>query len=212
MEARETMIIHNRKLVYSIANGYKGRGLEYDDLAAEGMLGLIRGIEEFDPTRDKKLSTYVSYWIRQSIRLAIMKQTKTIRLPDHIVKLIYTWKKVEREVFQELGSTPDREEVSSRLKLTRSQKEMIDQAFKTMRFEEMTDVGVTNRDDCSEEIHYALGQLSETDRFIITHRYELNAAERLTHKEIGKKLGCSKLDVGYREKKALKKMKEKLEV
>ena len=94
--ALSRMIRANLRLVVKIAQDYAGRGLALDDLIGEGNLGLIRAAEKFEPRYGTRFSTYASYWIKQSIRLALSNSTAVIRLPAHVSNLLYKWRKAER--------------------------------------------------------------------------------------------------------------------
>ncbi len=95
-EARNRMVQANLRLVVTIARGFRGRGLEFDDLVGEGNLGLIRAAEKFDPRFGRRFSIYASYWIKEAIRNALLKTASTIRLPCHMVVLLTKWRRAER--------------------------------------------------------------------------------------------------------------------
>ena len=118
-DARSRMIQANLRLVVKIARDYMGRGMILEDLIGEGNLGLIRATEEFQPRFGTRFSTYAAYWIKQSIRHALINTTSTIRLPAHMVGLLTKWRRSERALCRELGRTPSFNEVASHLKLER---------------------------------------------------------------------------------------------
>src|SRR3954468_18526242 len=127
-DARSRLIQANLRLVVKIARDYTGRGMGLEDLIGEGNLGLIRAAEEYDPRFGTRFSTYASYWIKQSIRHALINTTTTIRLPAHMYGLLTRWRKAERSLCRERGSAPSFEEVGSFLGLSEAQMFMVSRA------------------------------------------------------------------------------------
>src|SRR3954469_5006615 len=127
-DARALMIQANLRLVVKIARDYLGRGLVLDALFGEGILGLIRAAEEFDPRFGTRFSTYASYWIKQAIRHALINTAATIRLPAHMVNLLTKWRRAERALTRELGCTPTTDQVAVALGLTDTQRILVEKA------------------------------------------------------------------------------------
>lgn len=117
-KAKKTLIECNLRLVISIAKRFSTRGMSMQDLIQEGNLGLIKAIEKFDPNRGFKLSTYATWWIKQSIMRALADQSRTIRIPVHMVETINSYKKISRELEQTLGREPNANEIANRLGVT----------------------------------------------------------------------------------------------
>src|SRR5215472_15400995 len=117
--ARDHMVKANLRLVVNIARGYLGKGLCLEDLIEEGNLGLMRAVEGFDGSMDTRFSTYASYWIKQSIRRAVMNNGKPIRLPAYMVSLLAKWRRATTVLTDRLGRPPTHEEVGKALRLSK---------------------------------------------------------------------------------------------
>src|SRR5207249_8976766 len=111
-EARDQMVRANLRLVVNIARGYTGKGLALQDLIEEGNLGLLRAAEGFDPTMNTRFSTYASYWIKQSIKRAVVNTAKTVRVPAYMADLVGKWRRAANALTDELGRAPADEEVA----------------------------------------------------------------------------------------------------
>ncbi len=128
-EAREHMVKANLRLVVNIARGYLGKGLSLDDLIEEGNLGLMRAVEGFDGSMETRFSTYASYWIKQSIRRAVMNQGKPIRLPAYMVTLLSKWKRATSNLSERLGRAPTPNEVGQALRLSKRKQGIVAKAI-----------------------------------------------------------------------------------
>src|ERR1700687_5671013 len=118
-EARDLMVRANLRLVVNLARGYTGKGLGLQDLIAEGNLGLLRAIEAFDPSMNTRFRTYASFWIKQSIKRAMIHSAKTMRFPAYVVELLAKWRRANAQLQDKLGRPPTEEEVARSLKLPR---------------------------------------------------------------------------------------------
>src|ERR1700758_3816886 len=127
-EARDHMVRANLRLVVNIARSYTGKGLGLQDLIAEGNLGLLRAVEGFDPSMNTRFSTYASYWIKQSIKRAVINTAKTVRLPAYMVELLSKWRRATAELQEKLGRTPTQEEVAQHLRLPKKKLAIIRKA------------------------------------------------------------------------------------
>src|SRR5512135_2542200 len=117
--AREHMVKANLRLVVNIARGYLNKGLSLEDLIEEGNLGLMRAVEGYDGAMETRFSTYASYWIKQSIRRAVMNNGKVIRLPAYMVSLLSKWKRANALLTDRLGRSPTPDEVGKLLRLSK---------------------------------------------------------------------------------------------
>src|SRR3982751_5617064 len=126
--ARDRMVRANLRLVVNIARGYSGKGLGLQDLIEEGNLGLSRAVEGFDPAMGTRFSTYASYWIKQSIKRALINTGKTIRIPAYMVELLSKWRRATARLTEELGRTPTPEEIARVLGLAKKKLPIIKKA------------------------------------------------------------------------------------
>src|SRR4051812_17775879 len=139
VKARDRMVRANLRLVVNIARGYTGKGLGLQDLIEEGNLGLLRAVEGFDPAMGTRFSTYASYWIKQSIKRALINGGKTIRIPAYMVELLSKWRRASARLTEELGRTPTPEEVARVLGLARKKLPIIKKAIKIYNLTPQTD-------------------------------------------------------------------------
>src|ERR671932_1853856 len=138
-EARDRMVRANLRLVVNIARSYTGKGLSLQDLIEEGNLGLLRAVEGFDPSRETRFSTYASYWIKQSIKRALVNTAKTIRIPAYMVELLAKWRRATTKLQDELGRPPTHEEVAKSLNLPKKKLAIIKKAIRVYNAAPQTD-------------------------------------------------------------------------
>lgn len=227
-EARKKLILSNLRLVISIAKKHVNRGVLLLDLIEEGNLGLIRAVDKFDYKRGTRLSTYASWWIRQSICRAIAAQGRTVRLPVHMIELINKWLRISRQLSQALGRTPTFSEIAERMEMPEQKlKEIARLAQKTASlntppgdFSENTQLEDMLEDSASassfeelerqlqcEEIFKLLEKLNERERDTLILRYGLKDGVPLTLEEAGRKFGVTRERVRQIEAEAIRKLK-----
>src|SRR6059058_1044107 len=137
--ARDQMVRANLRLVVNIARGYTGKGLNLQDLIEEGNLGLLRAVEGFDPSMNTRFSTYASYWIKQSIKRALVNTAKTIRIPAYMVELLAKWRRASTKLQEELGRAPSKEEIARSLNLPKKKLSIIKKAIRVYNSAPQTD-------------------------------------------------------------------------
>ncbi|HID77920.1 MAG TPA: RNA polymerase sigma factor RpoD/SigA [Planctomycetaceae bacterium] len=230
-EARDRMVRANLRLVVNIARGYTGKGLSLQDLIEEGNLGLLRAVEGFDPAVGTRFSTYASYWIKQSIKRALINSAKTIRIPAYMVELLSKWRRASTRLAEELGRTPTPEEVARVLGLPRKKLSIIKKAIRIYNLTPQTDQGdsgwslgdmiMDERTRSPDEellehdnLRHVLRQLEVMDQreaTVLKMRFGLDGHEPRTLKEIGQALGLTRERVRQIETEALAKLGESLE-
>ena len=140
-EARDRMVRANLRLVVNIARAYGNKGLPLQDLIEEGNLGLLRAVEGFDPTMGTRFSTYASYWIKQSIKRALVNTGRTIRVPAYMVELLSKWRRATAQLTDELGRPPTPEEIAVVLQLPKKKLRIVKKAIQLYNSTPQTDTG-----------------------------------------------------------------------
>ena len=228
--AREQLVRSNLRLVVNIAKKYGGRGISLGDLIEEGNLGLIKAVDYFDPERGTRFSTYAAWWIKQSIKRALLENVQLVHIPTYMVALINQWRHITAELESRLGRTPDVEEMADIMRLPLRKAKIIHRIVKVLS--SVTDTGGDGSDGnelleatledkeggkpedamvADEERAKAMRLLNEIEpreADVLRLHYGLNGRKPMTLKEIGKKLGLTRERIRQIQRSALTKLYE----
>ncbi len=230
-EAREQMIKANLRLVVKIARDYEGLGVPLLDLISEGNIGLMKGVERFDPDKGAKFSTYGAFWIKQAIRRALDNQAKTIRLPSHVVERLGVLQRAATKLTEELGREPSDDELAAETGLSERKVKQYRQASAAPA---SLDAPIGNDSDANkiadivadekavlpsdqmsasvdlDLMNELLADLNEREVTILRRRYGLDGEQEKTLEEIGVDYGLTRERIRQIENAALKKLRQRM--
>ncbi len=227
---RKRMIESNLRLEVKISRRYLNRGLSLLDLIEEGNLGLIHAVEKFDPERGFRFSTYATWWIRQAIERALMNQTRTIRLPVHVVKEMNYYLRAARELSQKLDHEPTPEEIGQLIdKPVEDVRRMLKLSERVDSIDAVRDEGdrsrlemiadehspdpaaVVQRSDLFNKLDVLLADLSDKHQEVLSRRFGLRGHDRATLEEVGVEVGLTRERVRQIQMEGLKRLRRSLE-
>jgi RNA polymerase primary sigma factor len=226
-EARDQMVLANLRLVVKIARKYCGRGLGLQDLIAEGNLGLLRAVEEFDPSMNTRFSTYAAYWIKLSISNTVIK-SGTVPIPVYVNQLLVEWRRAATKLRGELGRTPSYEETARSLNMPRKKLEIVKKALGSSSTtlddktghsigEALVDEGALAPDEHAvktedlKRVIKILNSMKTREATVLRLRFGLEGASPKTLEAIGKTLGMTRERVRQIEKEALNRLSKRME-
>ncbi|MFH1021929.1 MAG: RNA polymerase sigma factor RpoD/SigA [Planctomycetota bacterium] len=224
--ARDRMIRSNLRLAVSIAKLYSNRGLPLVDLIEEGNLGLLKAVERFNPDQGYKFSTYATWWIKQSIRRALINKARAVRIPAYMVETIAKWKKASVELSQRLNHSPSAEEVADELDIEPGRMGIIKKALRASSpsdrtlssdmlwalRDEVVDEETRRPEECAfsqcerEMIERLLHAITEREADILRMRYGLTGGDPMTFEAIGRKLRLTRERIRQIEHRALRRL------